>query len=154
MIKIDPEIIDLRLERLKRLDDMIYLAGFFDGEGCIHIRMQSKFIFSLRVCVSQKQEEVLEDFKTIFSGGFISGGRKLSSGKKSSYRFETINKYAAEMLMELLPFLRKKKKQAELAVLFYESSLLDKRELTKKINQLNEGTWKSGTSVVLNRYFN
>lgn len=101
-----------------------YLAGFFDGEGSINILKRLRKNFSpehtLTVAIGQRDGETLDWVKDSF------GGNIHLVKRDNSYFWYCSNKKALDFLKEVLPFLRYKKPQAELAVRFY-SERSDKR---------------------------
>lgn len=89
---------------------LAYVAGFFDGEGCIQIPCNERGNYSLRINVCQKSEAVLQYIRSRL-GGEISDGR----GVKILY-WHGFN--ALPVLELILPWLVVKKSQAELAIEF------------------------------------
>lgn len=93
---------------------IIYLAGFFDGEGNIQFGRNKSVPCGLQVRVGQKPQgiEILNQFKWYF------GGSIYEYSSKPFYLWEITSKGAANCLNKLLPYLRLKKRQAELAIEF------------------------------------
>ena len=84
---------------------LAYLAGFFDGEGCISFIGDTPHI---NISVSQTVKEPLELFARYFQGN-IHCGRKKTKGGLSYYRFRVGNrKGAGALLLPLLPYLKGK----------------------------------------------
>lgn len=87
--------------------DKAYMAGFFDGEGCIGLYRRGSW--SLQVTIAQNSTEVLNDFNTAFLGG----------NWNSRPRCQCITWYGLTgepLVRDLYPFLRVKQEQAELAL--------------------------------------
>ena len=111
--------------------EISYIAGFFDGEGCIHItKSQSSGGYNLRVSISQRKKEPLIEIQKIF------GGKIYGNGKRA-YAWEAGRKEIAySFLIAVLPFLFLKKKQAQVGLMFLEYKHTwhtGERELCRKI---------------------
>lgn len=86
--------------------DAAYIAGFFDGEGCISIRDIRKAGGHVRITFSQKPPKVLYEIQKIIGFGTIS---KLPTGCHH-YTF-SCKKRAMEFIQLVLPYARVKKEQ-------------------------------------------
>jgi len=107
--------------------DLAYIAGIFDGEGCVCIlkENQRKYtLFRIEASIQNTDLALVEYLKTCF-GGYV-GFRKLSSGKMFA-KWCLSCKSAVEFLEKIKPFLRIKKRQAELASEIYSITNLKKR---------------------------
>ena len=103
-----------------RKTELAWAAGFFDGEGCIHIgRLTARghTNYQLIIRVSQRTREPVDEFQRLF-GGFVSTTRASSHPHKTQWLWGCSNAQAGKVLAQLLPFLIVKKSQAELAVEF------------------------------------
>jgi len=114
-----------------------YLAGFFDGEGCILLHKVKKGVnkkgYQIEMFVCQKDPEVLKRIFEAFGGNFKPPRVWWSSGT------------AARLLTRLYPLLIVKKDVAKLALCFYylkrsrvneNANLLEEdRELRRKIKE-------------------
>lgn len=104
---------------MKRVD-LAYLAGFFDGEGCISIgkhRNNGKDFYELHILVAQKSRWILEWFKFNFEGKIFK--HKKPEGRQSEwFTWQVAAVKAASALKVLLPYLKLKKAEAELALKF------------------------------------
>ena len=86
-----------------------YLAGFFDGEGCIHIATV-KSRCSLRAQVGNNRVDVLNIFKDIFGG-------TIHAPKGYNFSEWRITGTGVEGFLEaMLPYLILKKEEAELGL--------------------------------------
>lgn len=100
-----------------------YMAGFFDGEGCIclsqNIYSKRKYIrYTMEVSISQSGifgGSILKDFKSVFGGYFWKRNRE---GRKIIGIWFNKAMKACIFLEQILPYLRLKKEQAELAIEF------------------------------------
>ena len=100
--------------------DLSYLAGFFDGEGCISILKYSKKkewnpAYFLQAQIGQKYGDTLDWVKETFGGSVY---------KKRDQTWIVSNFKAYEFIKLLTPYLKYKKPQAELAIKFYEERIL------------------------------
>jgi hypothetical protein len=119
-------------------EDLIYFAGFFDGEGCISIARQKKswgdkqqaYFHRLRINVSQKDPSVLKQLYDI-----VGGTMHCSNGVWKWYADDAA---AVQFLETLLPFLRIKKSQAELALEFSKTKKGGKGSITAEVFDLRE----------------
>lgn len=106
-----------------------YLAGFFDGEGCISILKRKKGNWNvshfLRVSIGQKDGETLDWIKDNF------GGNVYLIKIDGSYVWALSDHQAYEFTKIICPFLRYKKPQAELAIRFHEDRIVNSRRMTK-----------------------
>lgn len=102
-----------------------YCAGFFDGEGCVFVAEHSGY-YGLGVNVTNTKIEILEQFKDKF-GGNISGLQWRLNGKKC----EPFLKY-------ILPSLKLKSRQAELALQFIDLIGVQGKESPKEVEFTKE----------------
>ena len=91
--------------------DLAYMAGYFDGDGCVSLMKQSPGRFQLRVQLVSYDYSSLLVFQRCFGGKI---GRRKSSwaGKASLYRWDRNGIRAQMVLHWLCPFLRAKKSKA------------------------------------------
>jgi len=111
-----------------------YIAGFFDGEGCIRInkwfrKRGSKFggcyDYTLGTKLTNSNRMVLDECKTLY-GGFIGEVEdKRKSTYKKKYAWELKSNDAVKLLRDILPLLLVKRQEAALAIYFqaYKKSL-------------------------------
>ena len=100
-------------------NDVAYIAGFFDGEGCIRIKRSSQGGNSYHIIahITNSNLEILEYVKNIFGGKIRKQER---TPNKTIYNFYITCSEANDMLKVLVGFMREKKKQAELAIKFHQ----------------------------------
>ena len=98
-----------------------YLAGFFDGEGCVSILKRKKGNWNishfLRISIGQKDGETLDWIKDTF------GGKVYLVSRDGSYIWAISDKKAYEFCKLICPFLKYKKPQVELAIKFQEERM-------------------------------
>ncbi len=111
-----------KLEQLTRLN-IDYIAGFFDGEGCINISKSG-----LRVVFTNNRKDILREIQFYFSDilevsskiGVV--GKKVrkkeDNAKTECYQLVYWSKNAEDVIALLKPYLRIKKREAELALRF------------------------------------
>ena len=103
-------------------EKLAYLAGVFDGEGCVgaypHRRAPAservRYIVTVQVGQSLPGLSVIQQFHKKFGGKIDE--IKHPQGKATCYRWTARGQRAAVALRELLPFLQVKRTQAQLAI--------------------------------------
>lgn len=108
--------------------DLAYLAGMLDGEGCIQIHKSKRlkkdgnpsYTLSVRVNMCDKPIPLFLQF--VF-GGALNYVDKSRYGDKwrPQWHWYVSGQQAIECLKALLPYLRLKKAEAELAFYFWEN---------------------------------
>lgn len=123
---------------------LAYLAGLFDGEGCIGLyNTRTKLdkraaYYQLVMRVTQKTPFGIKLLNDMWAGNLaVSTGN--SAGRVGPYfSWKLTNKKAELALTELLPYLHEKKSQAELALSFCllrrKQNVVSKRE-QRRLNE-------------------
>ena len=99
--------------------EMAYLAGLFDGEGCITIRRNSSKgkQLALDCALGMTNQYVPNLFQFHFQGSVsFCKGRK--ENHNNSWLWQISARKALAFLEEILPYLRLKRAEAELAIAF------------------------------------
>ena len=101
--------------------DLIYIAGFFDGEGCIRIGKAYEltnrtYYYNLSVTIGNTDLDVLKYIHGVLGGALTK--RAITKNRKDFYGIYWSGKWAKNILLLLLPYLRTKHKQAELGIYF------------------------------------
>ena len=98
-------------------ETLAYIAGFFDGEGCVHIggRRQNT-TYNLEVTAANTNRDVLCFIQSSFDGSIR--GREDPRGYKKVYTWRVVSNQASSFLEAILPFLKVKYERAELAIEF------------------------------------
>ena len=116
--------------------DLAYVAGIVDGEGWIGIsadhrkRNPDRPCWRLRVSITNTNEWLMQYLKFAFGGTIsIKGGRRTG---KPCYDLVLNRGKAAEFLKLILPYLKLKRPQAEIAIRFQESISKSTRRLTQE----------------------
>ena len=105
--------------------DLVYMAGFFDGEGCVSIgyrKSRNYLQYQMKTITSQAKEEgkqICEWLKINFKG-VVSSKKKLKEYHSSRYEWVLMSKQAYNFLKQIYPYLKIKKKQVKLAIEFQE----------------------------------
>lgn len=122
----------------RSITNLAYIAGFLDGDGSLMLQLKkrkdgkSKLRFMCTICLYQdsRHEETLIWMQKILGIGYVS---RRSDGM-SELRINGF-KQIRDILYELLPYIRFKKKQA--SALFKASDLLDKK-FRKKLDECEQ----------------
>ena len=106
--------------------DLAYIAGIIDGEGCIRIEKHSKQnrYYTLEVSVKMTWRWMPEFLHYSFGGVFRK--LKLPEGNpthKEQWGWKVRGTMAVEFLKSIMPYLKLKKAEAELALLFQSKKL-------------------------------
>lgn len=88
-------------------EQLSYLAGFFDGEGCVSPARHGTL--SIQVSVAQKHPEVLRLYEAHWGGGIY-------KHKTGGYAWTCCSKVAVTFLEDIMPFLIEKREVALLGV--------------------------------------
>jgi len=109
-----------------------YIAGFFDGEGCIYIgkvRTRNTETITGRILIGgTNKEEINYLFNLIKNGRKNETQHSNRQNNKKMYRIELAQSQGIIFLREILPYLKLKKQQANL---FIELSELKKKSSRK-----------------------
>lgn len=109
---------------------LAYFVGFFDGEGCVIITNRR-----VRLSIEHTYPQVLESIQKSFGGKVY--GPRFKKGKKPIYSWRLgITHQVTHLLKQMLPLLREKRWQAELAI-DWEGTLPggEKRRALKRLAQ-------------------
>ena len=102
---------------------LIYLAGIFDGEGCVGLWNQKTKdkapSASLQLRISMTTPFAVQLLHETFGGSLFAD--KVRYGKRrQTFTWVVYSRKAEACLRALLPYLREKREQAEIAVAFAE----------------------------------
>ncbi len=93
-----------------------YIAGLIDGEGCIRIHKNNGG-HDMHVVINQNDGRILDYCLGVF-GGKIYRNPDASCRTSELWKWIISGEKAAAMLKKVLPFLIRKKKEAEVAIAF------------------------------------
>ncbi len=106
--------------------EKIYMAGLFDGEGCVHInkwrgRSKKGDAYSLLVQIKMCDGRLLTHLHQQFGGNLALDRRSLINPRHSDIQVWRVGcAKAKDFLESILPYLKLKKLQAKLAIQFQE----------------------------------
>ena len=111
------------------MDNIIWAAGFLDGEGCISLKRiirKGRIYHQPYISCSQviKGRKALEILKKLFSGSITK--HPMGGNRVDAIEWRVVSQEALNCAKILLPYFILKKGQAELLIKFY--SLVLKRE--------------------------
>lgn len=133
---------------MERLLNAEYVAGFFDGEGCVCLFLKANGQTGLVVSIANTHIETLKLLKVQYGGTLC----KRIEGRPGHWRpigrIQWGGKTARDILVDILPHLVIKKAQVELALQFIEllfnrgkfigwNDKKKRLELTQKVKELN-----------------
>ena len=110
-------------------EKLAYAAGFFDGEGCINISRWRQLCrettepgtyYKLRVMVSNNDLPSLQWFQAIWGGAI--NKKKIHGNRVQGYNWTLPQPASAWFLEEILPYLKQKRSQADVALEFFRSN--------------------------------
>lgn len=123
---------------------LIYLAGLFDGDGCIcigkhkNVNCISGYQYALSASISTSNKTIPYLFKSRF-GGFVSKTKEKNKKLKYYlYRWEISSIQAYTFIEKILPHLIEKKEQAKLGMEFQEIKSNGKMGLKKTKEELKK----------------
>lgn len=97
-------------------EKLAYLAGLIDGEGCISTSCGTNS--SVRIAVSMCTPQGPQFMAEVFGGSIrLQAMSKSAFGRRPQYRWEARACKAEVVIRALLPYLREKREQAEVALI-------------------------------------
>ncbi len=114
-------------------ENLLYLAGFMDGEGTFSIHSYRKTGKRKRgieyrpfICVSNTNKEIIDWVATLLGVGSVWQFRRQEKNKnwKSAYKYTLYGSNAVALANLLVPYLKIKKLQAEILI-EYGKTLID-----------------------------
>ena len=124
--------------------DIAYTAGIIDGEGCIHIRRQHDkrygncFKYTLSVSVTSAEEWLCKWLQFSWGGSVHNQDRRKEHPKwKLYWHWAIASRQANAMLKAIVPYLRIKRPQAEIAIGFQDRQIWGVND-TKETRALKE----------------
>ena len=113
---------------------LAWAAGFVDGEGCIYIGKlryrdpRRKLSYRLGFCITQNNLEVLEHLRDgLGITEPIYKVKRLPQHSRQVYTLNCNGKNALRLITTLLPFLVRKREEAQTAVAYWEDCMGGKR---------------------------
>ena len=106
-------------------EDCIYAAGFFDGEGCVHIRGESNS-FALSITVSQTSRPVLKWIQLRWGGNFRPRtGKPKNNNQRWRHKWTTGGWNALIFLQDIYPYLIVKQAEVKIGIQLQTSKRKD-----------------------------
>jgi len=107
-----------------------YIAGFFDGEGCIVFKeymkynpvMKKRYLSkSIRMEVCNTDHDIINDIHDFFNLGKVYFLKKRKESYKQQIRWQLTHRQAEKVIRQILPYMREKNKisQARKVLDFY-----------------------------------
>lgn len=134
------------------MNDLSYIAGFFDGEGSINLltrkRKNWNTEYQLTVAIGQKDGATLDWIKDKF------GGNVYLVKRDNSFYWACSNRKAKLFLEQLLPYLQYKKPQAELALTYFDyehKKPIPQKELERR-EKIREGLIMLKKTIIKSKY--
>ena len=129
-----------------------YIAGFFDGEGCVRIKQSNQGGNSYYVIahITNTNQSILKEVQELFGGTIRMQER---GPNKDIYNWQITSAEAVDFLQTLVPFLKEKQAQATYAISFHErKGTMDAAE--KRAAYVTISAMKRGFQVIGNIYEN
>tara|TARA_R100000426_G_scaffold4173_1_gene6573 strand:- start:115 stop:477 length:363 start_codon:yes stop_codon:yes gene_type:complete len=112
--------------------DIRYIAGFFDGEGCITFSEIQKYnptmkrrypCTTIRMEASNTDFNIIKDIHNYFKIGHVINLKPRKKGYKPQLRWQLTHRQAEKVIKKLLPYMREenKIKQAMKVLNYYGS---------------------------------
>jgi hypothetical protein len=117
--------------------DLAYIAAIIDGEGCICISRHNIY-FCLRLSVCMVDRAAIDFILNKFGG--VICARPVTATYRLRYDWRVYAQEAGLILRLILPYLKVKKQQANIAIAFAEIKIVKdnkKTELYSKMKHLN-----------------
>lgn len=122
-----------------------WTAGFFDGEGCVYIRkMKGKGYkdgvrYDLVCSISQRRPEELQHLKQVY-GGNVSY-YKSNGTNRSWWKWCIVSNEAVVFLEDIKPFVRIKRQEIDLALIYQSGKGKAGKNLTKEQKVFQQNTY-------------
>ena len=121
LLEINMKILKIKIKKGRNTitTTIAYMAGFFDGEGCIRIKKSNQGGNSYHIIahVTNSNKKILKQYEQLFGGDVRKQER---TPNKILYNFYITSSEASDMLKVLLAFLQEKFEQAELEIEFHK----------------------------------
>ena len=125
-------------------EDLVYAAGFLDGEGCFHIQRNQNW--KIMISCTNTYKPIILKLQRLF-GGSVSESKPKKSNHRVCYTWQVVAKEAAYVCSCLIPFLYEKANQAMILLAMQQTMGLTKTRtlpdwLKQERNRLIE-IWKN-----------
>jgi len=128
---------------MKRKINWVWLAGFFEGDGCVacfHDKKGNKNYNALRVCISQKNLYFLKRLKKHLEKYNISGSIMEQKGHKDCYNLLYATRQAESLIQYIYPHFTTEKTISRVKRIFKEVNQTKgiKKGITSKYKYINK----------------
>ena len=120
-----------------------YIAGFVDGEGSISLLKRKniechtwQYCFRIQINVTNTFKAVLDEMQAITGVGKVYLHSRGTEKNRTCYRWQVRGLKARSLLWEIIPYLRVKKHQAEIALNFPYYEGIKKRTKGEYVEQI------------------
>lgn len=99
-----------------------YVAGFFDGEGCVRINKGIRDNYTLTISITNSNFDILKLYEKRYGGKIRPHpkNKSLKEGHKDIWLWEAMNNDSLKIIREVYQFTLVKKEQIKLAIEFQE----------------------------------
>jgi intein/homing endonuclease len=111
---------------------LAYIAGFFDGEGCITTNKRRANRYPIVCRFTQAEKSILEFMQSFFGGTIICSKPK---GRNVIYFLRFGTSASIDLLKALLPYIIVKREQAQLVIDYYDFFVVNRMKSNKKLTQ-------------------
>jgi len=118
-------------DSLSRREKVIFLAGVFDGEGCIGCYTNGGIEKYLNIVIECTDRDSLERFVEVF-GGTILQPKKRNCNYKDIFRWKLVGKKAWTVIAEMIPYMCKRRKEKYATLEHYRHSSKDSGRIIQK----------------------
>lgn len=136
---------------MSRTHEVAWAAGFFDGEGYILIQKRGHTEYTgyyLRMGINHVCPDPLEEMVRLFGGAIRKDSTKPKGNRKQRYVWTSSTSNAASILRQMMPYLRNKNKEAQVALDFSSTIQPNKKKIPEEIQEYRE--WCSNELKRLN----
>ena len=131
---------------MSRAHDLAWAAGFFDGEGYVTIgRRATKYrdkVYNghyLRTGINHVRPEPLYEMQRLFGGKITQQPAKgVVGNRKQRHQWKLSTSAAAEMLEQLMPYLRNKQQEAQIGLDFNATMQSHGKQVSEETHAIRE----------------
>lgn len=117
------------INRIK-ISDLMYLAGIFDGEGCITLGKTKNYTetYHLNVNITNTNKDLIDWVLFIVGKGGISRKPRKANWKQC-YAWKINGELAVKFIKKIYPYLKVKKLQADVAIRYGETIRMKEKRI-------------------------
>ena len=125
--------------------DFAYFAGIVDGEGCIRVNNAP------RLHITNTDKNLIDWIKVNYGGYVWSENGSYVDNAKPRYIWELSSRKLYSLLLLIHPYLKIKRRQAELVIKYYESGIKTHISCRSKTLNLREELQRINHKGVINK---